>query len=641
MIISLFSFSSFAQLGWVQVPSPNPSATRNMVRGISGTSSSDVWAVGSYEEVLTVPPYNIQNELLLHWNGSDWQQYPSLHLSTTLDDLYDVEAISANNVWAVGNYNQASVRSEILHFDGSSWTNINIPQNQSGSYLYSLHAINANDIWAAGGQGGSPIRPAYTIHYNGSSWTEVTVPPVGAFRTAFYDIHGVASNDVWAVGHWGDTYGDYHALAMHWNGSAWINVALPSAVTSQLSEILAVKMVSANDVWAVGAYLTGGMFKIHWDGTAWTEVTPTNGGGGQFAVKASNNIFGVGNEISHWDGTAWTIVDNLSQLSYPSLASTVVFNNGEIWAGGRTIDASNNFQSLIYRSVDHVPGFSSGNTQAWTVNKNSNNNTLGNILLTSDADVSQRLSYSVVAAPSHGSLSGLPATAITNSGSALPAGVSYTPVAGFSGSDQFVIRVAAGNIYSESTINVTVTGTLASTLVDFNVSKTGTNALVSWTTATESNAKSFEILHSTDGINFTSVGTVAAQGNSSISHSYSFTHYSPATGNNYYKLKLTDFDGQVTFYPVKLLQVQTNILSAVVLLKNPATGNTIPLQFNESGKWELSLYSLQGQKFVGATANISSSGTLYNFNLPNIGKGIYLLRAMNGKSTEVIKVLVN
>ena len=242
--IILSTLSGFSQLGWVQVASPNPSGTRNMIRGISGTSSSDVWAVGSYEEVFSYNPYNVQNDLLLHWNGTGWQQFPALHLSTTLDDLWDVEAISPNNVWAAGTYNDfATTRAELLHYDGSSWTNHSLPFITGGSYLYSLHALSATDIWAAGGQAGSPTRLCYVIHYNGSSWTEIAVPAVGTYRNTFNDIHGISSNDIWAAGHRGNSYGDFHALIMHWNGTTWSNVSLPSSIVTPLSEVLSIKMI--------------------------------------------------------------------------------------------------------------------------------------------------------------------------------------------------------------------------------------------------------------------------------------------------------------------------------------------------------------------------------------------------------------
>ena len=147
-------------------------------------------------------------------------------------------------------------------------------------------------------------------------------------------------------------------------------------------------MIASDDVWATGYYLAGGMFKIHWNGSTWTEITPTNGGGGAFAVISANNVFSVGGEISHWNGSAWTIADQLAQLSYPSLGSTVVFSNGEIWAGGVTSDATSRFFTLVYRSVNHMPLFTGGTAQSWDMVAGSVNNSPGSLLLTSDADVS-------------------------------------------------------------------------------------------------------------------------------------------------------------------------------------------------------------------------------------------------------------
>ena len=640
VIFLIISLNGFAQLGWVEVPSPNPSTTRNMVRGISGSSSSDVWAVGSYETSPT-PPYIIENDLLLHWNGSVWTQYPAMALSTTLDDLFDVETLASNNVWAVGNYNDfANTRSEILHYDGTSWTNNPVPLITGGSYLYGITAISATDIWAGGGQAGSPTRPALTMHYNGSSWSEVLVPIVGAYRNAFNDIHGIAANDVWAVGHYGNASGDFRALTMHWNGSAWVNVSLPASITSQKGEVLYIKMVSANDVWAEGYYLAGGGFEVHWNGSAWTIINPSNNAGGAYAVLSSNNIYAVGGEIDHWNGAAWSVSDPLTQIYYPSLGSAVVFANGEIWAGGNKFDPSFNFLSLIYRSVNNTPQFTGGTTQLWNVGANTSNNPLSSLLLTTDADVSQILTYTIITPPAHGILNGLPTTAITYSGSALPTGVTYTPSPGYTGPDQFVLKVAAGPIFTQTTINITVLIPLAITLVDFNVSKDGSNANLSWATSSESNTQKFEIQHSTDGVNFITIGSKAAQGNSNTLHAYNFVHHSPLPGVNYYRLKLFDHDGRTTVFPIKSVQFDGSSFPKVILLSNRVNDNTIDLQVNATGAYQLSVFSLQGQKVFEKKINNIGSGNRYAVVLPNTAPGMYILEVRDQKEGYSFKLVL-
>lgn len=343
------SFSAFAQQTWSEVPAPDPSQTRNMLRDIGGTLSADVWTIGSYE---TNAPAIMKN-LVMHWNGSSWTTYTGTDLSTTWNDLWGVTAITANNVWAVGSYNAfANTRAQLMHWNGSSWTHTMLPENPGGSYLDGIDAISANDIWAVGGQSGSPTSPCYAIHYNGSNWTEVTVPNVGIFRNTFNDVDGVAANEVWAVGHFGEHYGDFHAMAQHWNGSNWTNSALPESVSSPLGELYHVTMISSNDVWALGSTITGDLLMIHYDGTSWSLVPTAGSSGGAIAARSATEVFSVGYRISQWDGSSWTIIDSLNDVIYPTLVSTVTFSNGDIWTAGTS--GADGFYTLVYRS-DPVP----------------------------------------------------------------------------------------------------------------------------------------------------------------------------------------------------------------------------------------------------------------------------------------------
>lgn len=333
-----------AQGSWGVVPTPDLSTTRNMLRDISGTSSTDVWTVGSYE---TATAGNMKN-LIMHWDGSAWQLYSNTDLSTTHNDLWGVAAISSVDVWAVGSQNTpGNTNSQLLHWNGSNWTHMVLPVNSGGSYLDGIDAIAADDIWAVGGQAGSPVRPVYTIHYDGSNWTEVTAPNVGTFRNAFYAVDGIASNDVWAVGHYGNSYGDFHSMAQHWNGSNWSISALPPAITSLLGELYTVTMIASDDVWAMGSTLTGDLIMIHWNGSMWSTM-PTSGSAGG-AITGGEEIYGVGYRISQWNGSNWSIIDSINQVEYPTLVSAITFSNGDVWAAGTW--GAENLYSLVYRSL--------------------------------------------------------------------------------------------------------------------------------------------------------------------------------------------------------------------------------------------------------------------------------------------------
>lgn len=344
----LFSFSNYqnaySQQAWEQVPSPDISETRNMLRGISGTSSSDVWTVGEYQTTSG----DLKN-LIMHWNGSEWQIYPGTDLGESYNVLWDVAAIAPNDVWIAGTYNvPGNSRSQLLHWNGTAWSHTSLPDIQGGSFLFSIDAISANDIWAVGGQAGSPTDPPYTIHYNGSTWTEIQAANPGTYSNRFYGLDGIASNDVWAVGRQGNSYGDFHAMAQHWNGSSWTNSPLPPDVLTPIGDLESVTMISSDDVWALGSTVTGELLMIHWDGTSWSEVDTEGAQGGVVASRIPD-VFSLGYRISEWNGTAWVVIDSLNQLSDPTLVSSVTFSNGDIWAAGITYDSS--FHTLVYRTV--------------------------------------------------------------------------------------------------------------------------------------------------------------------------------------------------------------------------------------------------------------------------------------------------
>ncbi|MBN8699639.1 MAG: T9SS type A sorting domain-containing protein [Chitinophagales bacterium] len=640
LTLTVTTSPGFSQIGWVQVPSISPGNSQNTIRGISGTSSTDVWAVGYFSN--STPTPEVFQDLIMHWNGSSWQQSAPLNLSSSLNDLWDVEAVALNNVWAVGSYHNITSRAALFHYNGSAWSNSPLPPITGGAFLRAIHAVSPSDIWAVGGKSGATDFPPYVIHYNGSSWSEVAVPNPD-YRSHFNDIHGTA-NDLWAVGYKGNTVGQFHSFAMHWNGSNWTEISLPSSVATPQTQLRAVKMTSTNDVWAAGTYSAGGMFTIHWNGTHWAVMNSTSGApvlGANISPVSSNNAFVFSKDITQWNGTAWNTVDSLTQHTDPILRSTIRFSNGEIWAGGHAIDfAANKYVTLIYRSVNSTPLFTGGNSLSWNVAANTNNNSAGNLLLTTDPDISQILTYSIVSPPAHGSLTGLPTTAITNNGNALPSGVGYTPTPGYTGTDQLVVKVSAGPVSSIATININVLGVLPVVLTDFQAIKQGKSTLLKWTTASEFHTLNFEVEHSIDGLNFSRVSTLAARGSSNTPSHYEFVHHTPVIGTNYYRLKLVDLDGRTTVFPTKNVQFDAAYMQPIVLLSNPVKNKSISFLANATGVLQINVYTLQGQEVISETINNSVPGARHSVHLNYATPGVYILHVANGKDRYSVKVIL-
>ncbi len=108
-------------------------------------------------------------------------------------------------------------------------------------------------------------------------------------------------------------------------------------------------------------------------------------------------------------------------------------------------------------------------------------------------------------------------------------------------------------------------------LLFFNGTVKSAGNILTWQTASENNASYFEVERSVDGILFTGIGRIAASGNSSQLRTYHFTDKWPVTGNNYYRLRLTDRDARFTNSETILIKWEGRGASTLELYPNPVS----------------------------------------------------------------------
>jgi hypothetical protein len=156
--------------------------------------------------------------------------------------------------------------------------------------LSSVSAISNTDVWATGSTGdGSSTTSDLALHWNGTAWSQVaTDPNIPALPgNNFASVSADGPNDAWAVGSYGTSVLASHSVIEHWDGSAWTRVPITLTGLIQANVVLtSVKAFSFSNVWAVGSTVTGPdtvheQFQplvLHWNGSAWFPVTtPTHG----------------------------------------------------------------------------------------------------------------------------------------------------------------------------------------------------------------------------------------------------------------------------------------------------------------------------------------------------------------------------
>ncbi|HLJ35686.1 MAG TPA: hypothetical protein VKU38_18670 [Ktedonobacteraceae bacterium] len=237
---------------WTLVPGPNPSDV-SILSGVSAVATNNVWAVGHYFD-----NSNNKRTLVEHWDGKSWSIVASPNVGSNFNALSGVKAITANNVWAVGDvydFHTNVDQTLIEHWDGSVWKVVSTPSIPSAGFS-AITAVTASDMWAVGLiliNGGTNTQPL-TEHWNGSKWSIVTGPtPYSSFLSG---VSALSTNNVWAAGTFNSSSGAASTLVEHWDGTQWTTVSSPSpAEFNYLNGIVA---ISSTRIWAVGDF-QGGM----------------------------------------------------------------------------------------------------------------------------------------------------------------------------------------------------------------------------------------------------------------------------------------------------------------------------------------------------------------------------------------------
>jgi hypothetical protein len=346
VLLALLLAPAVAQAAaWSVVPSPSPGSV-NDLNGVASVSANDVWAVGDTN----------QQTLTLHWNGHKWRVVASPNASSN-DALLGVAAVSTNDIWAVGK-TILSAPPLIEHWDGKSWSIVKSPK-QAG-FLNGVTAVSTNDVWAVGEfLNASHVNQTLIEHWNGHKWSVVSSPNVGTQNNELFGVAAVSATDIWAVGFFAPSANmPLQTLTLHWDGTSWSVVASPNVAGTQNNELFGVAAVSANDVWAVGQFISGSSVQTlieHWNGTSWSVVSsPSAGQLRGIAILSATDIWAVGSVlinfsvfqtvIEQWNGASWSVVPSPNPSASENIldAATADQSSGQAWAVGEFFNTTNN-----------------------------------------------------------------------------------------------------------------------------------------------------------------------------------------------------------------------------------------------------------------------------------------------------------
>ena len=222
--------------------------------------------------------------------------------------------------------------------------------------------------------------------------------------------------------------------------------------------------------------------------------------------------------------------------------------------------------------------------------------------------------------------------------------ISPASIDGTNNTVTFNVDFTTGQYY---TLGSTEVAALPVDLLSFSA-RTLSNGHVqlNWSTVSESNNAFFNIERSPDGINFESIGTREGAGDSEDILEYSFLDIYPQDGQNFYRLRQNDFNGEFEYSEVVRVYVAKGENdNRYLLYPNPvsrAENLTLAYQVKEPEILSIEMVSPNGTRTYSATLTIDSLQGEVELPTARLSKGLHFLR-IREESGKVLtlKVLVN
>lgn len=357
--------------GWEAMTTPNPGTGHNVLYDVSGTSATDVWAVGQYEVRPHIPRYPVA----VHWDGDAWRTTEVPVPAGMNDvDLSAVAAVAPDDVWAVGSAGSASgppTTSLITHWDGSSWQLVPGPDlggSNGISHLTGVAAAGPDDVWAVGYVHQDAVSRPVAQHWDGRAWTVVPVPAPGAGHSRLSSVAARSSDDVWAVGY-APSRSAGHVLepyVLHWDGRAWSRVDTPNG-GAEGTWLTDVAIGPSGEVWATGAWrwrtwagsLTSKAAVMRYNGSTWSYVNVPSfdiegTSVGDVAVAADGDVWltgssRTGESFARLSQGTWRLVEGADPPAWAGPAHEgLAVVGGRVWMVGSFVPSGGDINSRTY-----------------------------------------------------------------------------------------------------------------------------------------------------------------------------------------------------------------------------------------------------------------------------------------------------
>ena len=281
-------------------------------------------------------------------SGATWERQGAGAIPNA--DMFGVATVNSSTAWVVGTVADGYSTIYRTTDAGQSWARMGSALSLPNENLYKVNAVSAQNVWAVG-QG-----TIVNTSDGGTTWANHT--PAGYDATMFQGIFSPDGVNVWATGEAKDGYAT--VLKSTDAGQNWVRQS--DGFSPNVDHILGVAAVDANNAWAVGG-MGNYIFKTKDGGTKWDLMDGHDGitrDANEVAVVSIDDVW-----VAEDSSVKWTHDGGLTWDSYNTGDFTMgiaVADKTNAWAVSQSFMG----QGLIYHTGDGGANWEQQTVAGWT-----------------------------------------------------------------------------------------------------------------------------------------------------------------------------------------------------------------------------------------------------------------------------------
>jgi Secretion system C-terminal sorting domain len=179
-----------------------------------------------------------------------------------------------------------------------------------------------------------------------------------------------------------------------------------------------------------------------------------------------------------------------------------------------------------------------------------------------------------------------------------------------------------GNEFSILTLNAGIT------LNYFKGNKQANSNALNWSVNCTSNQATFDIQRSNNGISFATIGNIIASYTRCL-QPFDFADNNPQGGLSYYRIKITDVDGRITYSTMVLLQSKDFVAGTMALLPTLVNKPLAILYIDaaKAGQVQVNITDANGRMIRSGKETVIAGQNQLTLNFEQLNPGVYYISA--------------